>query len=99
LLLLLRDSVDKAADWNTVLDFVRGLPKKFADEPEIQEIRAFAAAQAGNDIQAIALETLIAIRTDTRAPWPDGRPLQATHQGRCVPFGKAADPCQGNRLL
>jgi hypothetical protein len=62
LLLLLRDSVDKAADWNTVLDFVRGLPKKFADEPEIQEIRAFAAAQAGNDIQAIAqLETLVAM--------------------------------------
>jgi hypothetical protein len=62
LLLLLRDSADKAADWNTVLDFVRGLPKKFADEPEIQEIRAFAAAQAGNDIQAIAqLETLIAM--------------------------------------
>ena len=54
LLLLLRDSADNAADWNAVLDFVGGLPKKFADEPEIQEIRAFAAAQAGNDIQAIA---------------------------------------------
>jgi MAP3K TRAFs-binding domain len=60
LLLLLRDSVNTPADWNVMLDFVRGLPKKFADEPEIQEIRAFAAAQAGNDVQAIAeLETLI----------------------------------------
>ena len=49
LLLLLRDSVNKQADWNAMLDFVSGLPKKFADEPEIQEIRAFAAAQAGND--------------------------------------------------
>jgi hypothetical protein len=36
------------------------LPSKFAEEPEIQENRAFAAAQAGNDSQAIAeLETLI----------------------------------------
>jgi hypothetical protein len=62
LLLLLRDSVNKAADWNIVLGFVSGLPRKFADEPEIQEIRAFAAAQAGNDLQAIAqLETLIAM--------------------------------------
>ena len=60
LLLLLRDSVNNAVDWNIVLGFVSGLPKKFADEPEIQEIRAFAAAQAGNDLQAIAeLDTLI----------------------------------------
>jgi hypothetical protein len=60
LLLLLRDSVDKPADWNAVRDFVGGLPNKFADEPEIQEIRAFAAAQVGNDLPAIAeLDTLI----------------------------------------
>jgi tetratricopeptide repeat protein len=62
LLLLLRDSVQKTADWNAVLTFVQGLPKTFSDEPEIQEIRAFATAQAGNDLQAIAeLETLIGI--------------------------------------
>ena len=60
LLLLLRDSVDKSADWNTVIDFVASLPKKFRDEPEIQEIREFAAAYAGNNLQAIAaLDTLI----------------------------------------
>jgi tetratricopeptide (TPR) repeat protein len=60
LLLLLRDSVNTSADWNVVLDFVLSLPSKFADEPEILENRAFAAAQAGNDVQAIAeLETLI----------------------------------------
>jgi hypothetical protein len=60
LLLLLRDSINNAVDWNIVLGFVSGLPRKFADEPEIQEIRAFAAAQAGNDLQAIAeLDTLI----------------------------------------
>jgi hypothetical protein len=62
LLLLLRDSVQKTADWNAVLAFVQGLPQRFADQPEIQEIRAFAAAQTGNDLQAIAeLETLIGI--------------------------------------
>jgi hypothetical protein len=66
LLLLLRDSVQKTADWNAVLAFVQGLPQKFADEPEIQEIRAFAAAQAGNDLQAIAeLQTLIGIAGPT----------------------------------
>jgi Tetratricopeptide Repeats-Sensor len=66
LLLLLRDSVQKAADWNAVLAFVQALPQRFADEPEIQEIRAFAAAQAGNDLQAIAeLQTLIGIAGPT----------------------------------
>jgi hypothetical protein len=60
LLLLLRDSVQQTADWNAVLAFVQGLPQRFADEPEIQEIRAFATAQTGQDLQAIAeLETLI----------------------------------------
>jgi hypothetical protein len=49
-------------DWNAVLAFVQGLPRRFAEEPEIQEIRAFAAALAGDDLQAIAeLETLISI--------------------------------------
>jgi hypothetical protein len=59
LLLLLRDSVQKTADWNAVLAFVQRLPQKFTDEPEIQEIRAFATAQTGQDLEAIAaLETL-----------------------------------------
>ena len=66
LLLLLRDSVDAPADWTIVLDFAHKLPTKFADEPEVQENRAFAAAQAGNDVQAIAeLETLIQIAGPT----------------------------------
>jgi hypothetical protein len=68
LLLLLRDSVKETADWNAVLTFVQGLPRRFADQSEIQEIRAFAAAQAGNDLQAIAeLETLIG----TAGPTPE----------------------------
>ncbi|TWB94863.1 uncharacterized protein DUF4071 [Bradyrhizobium macuxiense] len=68
LLLLLRDSVDKTTDWNNVLDFAAGLPNKFKDVPEIQEIREFAAAYAGNNLQAIAaLETLIR----TAGPTPE----------------------------
>ena len=60
LLMLLRDSASTAANWTIIVDFVRKLPPRFADEPEIQENRAFAAAQTGNDVQAIAeLETLI----------------------------------------
>ena len=68
LLMLLRDSASTAANWTVVLDFVRKLPPRFEDEPEIQENRAFAAAQAGNDVQAIAeLETLI----DLIGPTPE----------------------------
>lgn len=74
LLLLLRDSVDKTTDWSCVLDFAAGLPKKFKDVPEIQEIREFAAAYAGNNLQAIAaLETLI----KTVGPTPERLGLMA----------------------
>jgi len=60
LVLLLRDCIQTKADWNVLLDFLQKLPKSFADEPEMQENRAFAAAQTGNDRQAIAeLQTLI----------------------------------------
>jgi MAP3K TRAFs-binding domain len=60
LLLLLRDSVQKTADWSAVLAFVQGLPQRFAEEPEVREIRAFATAQTGQDLDAIAeLEMLI----------------------------------------
>jgi hypothetical protein len=68
LLLLLPGSVDKTADWSTVIDFAAGVPKKFRDEPEIQEIREFAAAYAGSNLQAIAaLDTLI----KTEGPTPE----------------------------
>ena len=68
LALLLRDCASTAADWNVVLDFVRNLPDKFADEPEMQEKRAFAAAQTGDDVPAIAeLQTLI----DLMGPTPE----------------------------
>jgi len=85
LLLLLRDSVDNSADWNTVVKFAGSLPKRFADEPEIQEIRAFAAAQAGNDLQAIAeLDTLI----KTAGPTPERLGLMGGRYKRLI---KAAE--------
>jgi tetratricopeptide (TPR) repeat protein len=68
LILLLRDCVDTVLDWNVVLDFVRKLPSRFAAQPEVLENRAFAAAQAGNNTQAIAeLQMLI----DTIGPTPE----------------------------
>jgi tetratricopeptide (TPR) repeat protein len=68
LMMLLRDCVDTAADWNVVLNFVRNLPDRFAGEPEVLENRAFAASQIGNNAQAIAeLQTLI----DALGPTPE----------------------------
>src|SRR5262249_20773744 len=68
LTLLLRDCASTAVDWNVVLDFVSNLPDKFADEPEIQENRAFAGSQTGDDVRAIAeLQTLI----DLKGPTPE----------------------------
>jgi hypothetical protein len=59
---LLRDSVEKTEDWKTVLDFVSGLPARFANEPDARELLAFAIGQAGDNAQAIAgLQTLIAM--------------------------------------
>jgi hypothetical protein len=66
LVLLLRDCIQTKADWNVLLDFLRELPQGFADKPEMQENRAFAAAQTGNHLQAIAeLQTLIEIAGPT----------------------------------
>jgi Tetratricopeptide Repeats-Sensor len=68
LLLLLRNVADTADDWKVMLDFVSRLPSDFAGQPEVLEQRAFAIAQAGNDVQAIAeIETLI----DTSGPTPE----------------------------
>jgi MAP3K TRAFs-binding domain len=60
LLGLLRDSAEDTKDWKAVLDFVGKLPAKFADEPDVRELLAFAIGQAGDNAQAIAgLQTLV----------------------------------------
>ena len=68
LLGLLRDSIETSADWNAMLDFVRSLPPRFAQEPEVKENQAFAASQIGNQAQSIGeIETLI----ETMGPTPE----------------------------
>jgi len=92
LMMLLRDCVDSVADWNVVLDFVRKLPDRFVDEPEVLENRAFAASQAGNDVQAIAeLQTLI----DATGPTPERLGLLG---GRYKHLA-AASPAERQRCL
>jgi hypothetical protein len=91
LLLMLRDSVEDAADWNVMLDFIRGLPAEFASQPEVVELRAFAISQVGNDAQAIAeLQTLI----DTGGPTPERLGLLG---GRYKRMSKSAAASDGER--
>jgi MAP3K TRAFs-binding domain len=88
LLMLLRDSIVTVADWNVVLDFVGKLPAHFANESEILEIRAFAAAQAGNNMQAIAeLQTLI----DLTGPTPERLGLMGGRYKRLTKAATASD--------
>ncbi|MHC2433309.1 TRAFs-binding domain-containing protein [Bradyrhizobium sp. USDA 4451] len=91
LLLLLRDCVDTTADWNVVLQYIENLPDRFADEPEVKENRAFAAAQVGDAIQAIAeIETLI----DMARPTPERLGLMG---GRYKRLAKAATASAAER--
>ena len=60
LLLLMKDSADKADDWSWITDFIGKLPGDVAEQEEIRELNAFALANAGKPIDAIAkLEALI----------------------------------------
>lgn len=89
LLLMLRDCANHAADWNIVLDFIGKLPDRFANEPEVQENRAFAAAQAGDDIQAIAeIQTLI----DFAGPTPERLGLMGGRHKRLARAAPADSP-------
>jgi len=61
LLLLMKDSADTAEDWNWITDFIGKLPTDVAEQEEVRELNAFAIANAGKPIDAIAkLEALIA---------------------------------------
>jgi tetratricopeptide (TPR) repeat protein len=88
LLMLLRDSGVTVADWNVVLDFVGNLPVHFANESEVLEIRALAAAQAGNNTQAIAeLQTLV----DLTGPTPERLGLMGGRYKRLIKAATASD--------
>jgi hypothetical protein len=61
LLLLMKDSAEDAGDWNWITDFIGKLPGDVAEQEEVRELNAFALANAGKPIDAIAkLEALIA---------------------------------------
>src|SRR6516164_10486599 len=92
LMMLLSDCARTRADWSVPLEFVRKLPPRFADEAEMQEKLAFAASQAGNDVQAIAeLQTLI----DTVGPTTERLGLLGGRYKRL----SAASPGEGRRYL
>jgi hypothetical protein len=60
LLLLMKDSAENASDWNWITDFIGRLPADVAEQEEVRELNAFALANAGKPIDAIAkLEALI----------------------------------------
>jgi hypothetical protein len=61
LLLLMKDSAENADDWNWISDFIGKLPSDVAEQEEVRELNAFALANGGKPIDAIAkLEALIA---------------------------------------
>lgn len=94
LLLLLRDSVDTAADWGAVVAFIDGLPRDLRSLVEVAEQRALAVSHSGDHLSAIAgLQTLV----DLAGPTPERLGLLG---GRYKRLAKAAtDPADRNRLL
>jgi hypothetical protein len=63
----LKDSADTADDWTWLTNFAAGLPADIAGLEEIRETNAFALANAGKPIEAIAkLEELMRGRTSRR---------------------------------
>jgi hypothetical protein len=63
---LLKDSADKTEDWSLINDFIAKLSADVTDLEEVRETNAFALANAGQPIDAIAkLEALIALSGPT----------------------------------
>ena len=63
---LLKDSADTADDWTWLSDFVARLPVDIASLEEVRESNAFALANAGKPIEAIAkLEELMTLSGPT----------------------------------
>jgi hypothetical protein len=63
---LLKDSADTPEDWTWLTSFVARLPTDMANVEEIRETNAFALANAGNPIEAIAkLEELMSLSGPT----------------------------------
>jgi MAP3K TRAFs-binding domain len=98
LLLILRDSADTAQDWQWITDFLGTLPADIGEIEEVREIAAFAVANGGRPIEAIAkLEALIAVSgpTPERLGLLGGR-YKRLAAATATPFDKAA---QLNRCI
>ncbi len=89
---LLKDSADLAEDWNWITDFTAKLPADVADLEEVRETHAFALANAGQPVQAIAkLEALI----ELSGPTPERLGLLGGRYKRL--FARASSPA--DRLM
>jgi hypothetical protein len=94
LLLLMKDSAENADDWNWITDFIGKLPADVADQEEVRELNAFALANAGKPIDAIAkLEALIV----QSGPTPERLGLLGGRYKRL--YAKAAAPMEQMRYL
>jgi hypothetical protein len=97
LLLLMKDSAENADDWNWVTDFIRKLPADVAEQEEVRELNAFALANGGKPIDAIAkLEALIA----QSGPTPERCGILGGRYKRLSAKAlEAKDPNEASRLL
>jgi hypothetical protein len=94
LLLLMKDSAENADDWNWIGDFIGKLPADVAEQEEVRELNAFALANAGKPIDAMAkLEALIA----QSGPTPERLGLLAGRYKRL--YTRAATPMEQMQYL
>jgi hypothetical protein len=91
---LLKDCADGAEDWDWIIGFIDKLPSDLADLEEVRETHAFALANAGQPMDAIAkLEALIALS----GPTPERLGLLGGRYKRL--FAKAATPTDRQMYL
>ena len=94
LLLLMKDSAENSEDWNWISDFIRKLPVDVAEQAQVRELNAFALANAGKPIDAIAkLEGLIA----QFGPTPERLGLLGGRYKRL--YARAATPTEQTQYL
>jgi len=91
---LLKDCANSAEDWSWITGFIDKLPADLAELEEVRETYAFALANAGQPIDAIArLEALIALS----GPTPERLGLLGGRYKRL--FAKAATPVDRQMYL
>jgi hypothetical protein len=94
LLLLMKDSAENADDWNWITDFIGKLPADVADQEEVRELNAFALANAGKPIDAIAKVEALIVQS---GPTPERLGLLGGRYKRL--YAKAAAPVEQMQYL